>query len=198
MARERTEIEAIANNPAAPTFDNTIVALERSGRMLDRVSRVFFALASANTNDTLDKVEATEAPKLAALQDAIYLNPKLFARVKAVYEASESLRLDPESLQLLKITYDAVRPCRRNPFDPDKAKLHGDQHASWRRSRRTFRQKLLAATKARRAGGGLTRRPLAGLQRSADIAAAAAGRQESRARRANGCSRCRTRPSSRR
>jgi len=82
----KAEIEAIANNPEAPTFANTMEAMERSGQMLNRAYAVFSALTSANTNDTLDKVDSETAPKLAALRDAIYLNDKLFARVKALYD----------------------------------------------------------------------------------------------------------------
>ncbi len=105
MKEQIAEVDAIANNKAAPTFDNTIVALEKSGRMLDRVSEAFFAVVQANTNDTLDKTQAAEAPKLAAHSDAIFLNPKLFARVKAVYDQRAKLKLDPESLQLLNVYY---------------------------------------------------------------------------------------------
>ena len=107
MTRARAEVERIASNSAAPTFDNTLVALERSGRMLDRVTAVFFALNSANTNDTLQKVAAEEAPRLSALQDFVHLNPKLFARVKAVYDQRAHLGLSPEAEQLAKVTYDA-------------------------------------------------------------------------------------------
>ena len=96
MRQQIAEIEAIADNPAPATFDNTIVAMEKSGRMLDRVNLTFAGVVQANTNDTLDKVQTEEAPKLAAHQDAIYLNPKLFARVKAVYDGRDSLKLDPE------------------------------------------------------------------------------------------------------
>src|ERR1051326_2992431 len=78
---QRTEILKIANNPAAPTFDNTIVALEKSGQLLARAYMVFNGLAGANTNDTLQKVQEDVAPKLAAVQDEMYLNDKLFARV---------------------------------------------------------------------------------------------------------------------
>lgn len=170
MARERTEIEAIANDPAEPTFTNTILALEKSGRMLDRVSHVFFALTSANTNDTLDKVEAEERPKLSALQDETYLNPKLFARVKAVYKARETLGLDPESIQLVKLTYDAFAHAGAGLSSPDQAKL-STINTRLATLSTEFRQKLLAATKA---GALVVDSPaaLAGLS-SADIAASA-------------------------
>src|SRR6201996_6430013 len=86
MKQQRAEMDAIAANSAAPTFDNTIAAMEKSGRMLDRVSETFFDVQSANTNDTLDKVQSWVAPLLAAHSDAIFLNPRLFARVKALYD----------------------------------------------------------------------------------------------------------------
>src|SRR5215469_10852778 len=74
MAEEQKEIEAIASNPAPPTFENTIVAMEKSGRLLRRVEGAFFTVVSANTNPTLQQVRATTAPKLAAHRDAILLN----------------------------------------------------------------------------------------------------------------------------
>ena len=74
MAEQRKEIDAIANNPAPPTFENTIVAMEKSGQLLSRAAAAFFAVVSANTNPTLQKVRQIEAPKLAAHQDAIYLD----------------------------------------------------------------------------------------------------------------------------
>src|SRR5207302_10375397 len=101
MRQQIAEIRAIASNPAAPTFENTIVAMEKSGRLLDRVQLAFSGVVGANTNDRLDKVQTEEAPKLAAHQDAIYLDPKLFARVKAVYLSPAAKSLDPESRQLL-------------------------------------------------------------------------------------------------
>ena len=92
------EVEAIANNTAPPTFENTIVALERTGQLLSRAMLVFNCVTGANINDELQKVQTYEAPRLAAQQDAIYLNSKLFARVKAVYDQRASLHLDPESV----------------------------------------------------------------------------------------------------
>ena len=102
MKRQIAEIEAIANNPDPPTFENTLVAMEKSGDLLTRVTKVFFNLAQSNTNDAMQKVRAEEAPKLAAHQDSIFLNPKLWARVKALYEKRASLGLDPESAYLLE------------------------------------------------------------------------------------------------
>ena len=96
MAEELKEVQVIADNPAAPTFENTIVAMEKTGQLLQRVMNAFNAVTGANTNDALQKVQADESPKLAAHFDAIYLNPKLFARVSAVYKERESLQLDPK------------------------------------------------------------------------------------------------------
>ncbi|HEX6927804.1 MAG TPA: M3 family metallopeptidase, partial [Gammaproteobacteria bacterium] len=106
MADHLVEIEAIANNPEAPTFENTLVALERSGQLLDRVARVFFGLSSANTNDEMDAIRSEIAPKLSAHSDAILLNGKLFARVQALYETRDSLDLDAESVRLIEETYE--------------------------------------------------------------------------------------------
>jgi peptidyl-dipeptidase Dcp len=105
MAIQTAEVAAIADNPAKPTFANTIVALEKSGRMLGRVQMAFSALTSADTNDALDKIDAEESPKLAAHFDAINLNPKLFARVKALYDSRATLGLDAEDTALLEKTY---------------------------------------------------------------------------------------------
>ena len=147
MRQQIVEIDAIANDKAAPTFENTLVAMEKSGRMLDRVSQTFGAVVSANTNDALDKVQTDEAPKLAAHNDAIYLNPKLFARVKAIYDQRDRLKLDSESLQLLNVYYQQFIHGGANLSDTDKAKLReiNKQDASLETA---FQQKLLAGTKA--------------------------------------------------
>jgi len=105
MKQQLVEIGKIADNPEAPTFDNTIVAMERSGALLARVSKSFFALTQANTNETLQKVQREEAPKQAEHRDAIYLNPKLFARVKAVYDGRDKAGLDAEGKRLAERYY---------------------------------------------------------------------------------------------
>jgi len=102
IEQQRTEIERIANESAPPTFDNTIVALERAGQLLTRAYMVFNGLAGANTNDTLQKIQEEEAPKLAALQDAMYLNDRLFTRVEAVYGQRDQLKLSPEGKRLVE------------------------------------------------------------------------------------------------
>jgi peptidyl-dipeptidase Dcp len=91
MKQQLAEIEKIANNPEAPTFENTYVAMEKSGVMLNRVMSVFSAITGANTNDALQKVQETEAPKLAAHHDAIYLDSKLFQRVETIYNQRDTL-----------------------------------------------------------------------------------------------------------
>ena len=102
MAEQRTEIDAIARNGAAPTFENTIVAMERSGALLTRVSAVYGNLSASNTNPELEKIQTEMAPKLSAHSDAIYLDAALFARVQTLYERRAQLNLDPESLRLLE------------------------------------------------------------------------------------------------
>ncbi|PYS38345.1 MAG: dipeptidyl carboxypeptidase II, partial [Acidobacteria bacterium] len=105
MKRQLAEIETIANNTQPPTIANTIEAIERSGELLTRVSKVFFNLAQSNTSDTMQKIKADEAPKLAAHQDSIYLNPKLFARVKSIYIRRAALKLDAETRFLVERYY---------------------------------------------------------------------------------------------
>ena len=100
MAEHLAEVEALAGSSEAPTFENTIVALERSGRLLDRVARTFFSLASADTNDEINAIRAEMAPKLAAHGDAILLNADLFRRVEAVHEARNDGDLSPEEVRL--------------------------------------------------------------------------------------------------
>ncbi|MCP5397260.1 MAG: M3 family metallopeptidase [Sphingomonadaceae bacterium] len=102
------EIARIRDNPEAPTFQNTIVALETSGQMLGRVAAVFYALTGSNTNDTLDAIDAEIGPKLSQHFDAITLDPVLFARVKTVYDMRDSLGLDVEDRKLLENTYDGM------------------------------------------------------------------------------------------
>jgi peptidyl-dipeptidase Dcp len=97
MREQLKEIEPIANDSEKPTFDNTIVALERTGRLLDRAERTFSNLNACDTNPTRQKIDKEMAPKLAAHHDEIFLNPKLFARVKTLYEKRDELGLDPES-----------------------------------------------------------------------------------------------------
>ena len=123
MAEQKRETEAIAENPSAPTFENTVVALEKTGLLLNRAQRAFNAVTSANTNDVLQKIKTEEAPKLAAHNDSTYLNAKLFKRIESVYKQRATLHLDPESLRLLEVTYrDFVRE-GATISDTDKTEL---------------------------------------------------------------------------
>jgi peptidyl-dipeptidase Dcp len=146
MAEQITEVEAIANNPAPPTFENTIVAFERSGRLLDRAWAAFNCVTGANIDDDLQKLQDYEAPRFSAHQDAISLNPKLFARVKAIYEKRQSLGLDAESLHLVEYDYLEFVKAGANLSDADKEKLKklNQEEATLSTN---FMTKLLAATK---------------------------------------------------
>ena len=146
MAQQLKEIQTIADNPAPPTFENTFVAMEKSGQLLDRVQYAFNDVSQANLDDTLEKVRDIEAPKLAATQDAIFLNPKLFQRIAAIYKERASLKLDPESLRLVDFDYKLFVHSGANLPDADKAKLKKlNEEESTLES--TFMSKLLAGTK---------------------------------------------------
>src|ERR1700745_2501868 len=123
MREQLKEIEPIANNSEKPTFDNTIVALERTGQLLDRSQRTFSNLNACQTNPTRQKIEKELAPKLAAHRDEIFLNPKLFARVQALYEQRDKLGLDPESAYLLERYYKDFVRAGAKLSDSDKEKL---------------------------------------------------------------------------
>jgi peptidyl-dipeptidase Dcp len=147
IAQNLEEIRAIADNPEPPTFENTLVALEKSGRLIDRVTETFNGITSANTNPVLQKVQDDEAPKLAALQDAIFLNTNLFQRVAKIYRERNSLHLDPESLRLVEYQYQEFILAGAELSDPDKAALKklNEEEATLTSA---FTNKLLAADKA--------------------------------------------------
>ena len=96
MREQRGEAEAIAEDPAPPTFESTLVALERSGALLRRVLPVFANASSADTNEAIDALEAELAPRLAAHRDAIRLDPRLFARIGMLHGMRDELGLDPD------------------------------------------------------------------------------------------------------
>ncbi len=146
MKQQLAEIEKIANSPDAPTFENTYVAMEKSGVMLKRVLAVFGAVTGANTDDALQKVQEDEAPKLAAHQDAIYLDSKLFKRVETVYNQRDTLKLDPESARLIEVIYKDFVHAGAKLSDADKAKLK-DLNKEESTLSTAFTNKLLAATK---------------------------------------------------
>jgi len=174
MAEELAQIQAIADNPAPPTFENTLVAMQKTGQLLQRAMAAFGAVTGANTNPVLQNVQTEEAPKLAAHADAIFLNPKLFARVAAVYKQRDSLHLDPESSRLLQVTYDNFVRSGANLSDADKTELKKLNEEISTLST-AFSNKLLAATKAG-AYSTTDKGALAGLS-DAQLAAAAQAAQ---------------------
>lgn len=123
LKQHNAEIDSIVNNEEAPSFENTIVALERAGGLLTNVSRVFFNMNSANTNDTIQAIAKDLAAVLSAHSDEISLNSTLFERVKAVYEQKESLSLDAEDTKLLEESYKGFVRAGANLSDEDKEKL---------------------------------------------------------------------------
>ena len=170
MAQQRAEIARIAADPAAPTFDNTIAALERSGRLLERANNAFDGVNGANTNDVLQKAEEELAPLMAAHSDAINLDAKLFARVKTLYDRRATLGLTPEQAMVLSETYQDMVRAGAQLSAPDQQTLRtiNGQLSTLETS---FKQRLLAAAKA----GALVvddKAKLAGLS-DAEIAAAA-------------------------
>jgi peptidyl-dipeptidase Dcp len=175
MKQQRAEIDALADNPEPPTFENTILAFERSGQLLTRVAKVFFNLDQSNTNDTMQKIKADVAPKLAAHNDAINLNPKLYARVKALYEKRDTLGLDAQGKYLIERDRVGFIRSGAELSDADKAVLTKlDEEESTLTTQ--FVDKVLAATNT----GAIVvddRQQLAGLSES-DVAAAAEAAKE--------------------
>ncbi len=147
MRQQLEEVEAVAGQAVPPTFENTIVAMERSGALLTRAGNVFFALVAANTNDTLQQVQTEEAPKLAAHTDAIYLNDRLFRRVKSVYDRRDALKLGAEEKRLVERYHrDFVRAgAQLSEADKTRLRALNQEEAELVTE---FQKKLLAATKA--------------------------------------------------
>jgi peptidyl-dipeptidase Dcp len=170
MAQQLTEIRAIADNPAPPTFENTLVPLEQSARLLDRVTSVFDAVTGANTNPDLQRVEQIEAPKLAAHRDAIYLDTQLYRRVETIYQQREAVKLDPESLRLVEYYHREFVHAGANLSDTDKTVLK-QMNEEISTLQNDFRTKLLAATQSA-AYSTQDKNQLAGLS-EAELAAAA-------------------------
>ena len=164
------EVEAIANNRNAPSFENTIVAMERAGQLLARVSTTFSNLQGANTNDNLDAIDREMSPKLAAHADAIYLNDKLWQRVKTLYDRRDNLKLDAESKHLLERYHrDFVRAgAKLSSANKEKLKAYNGEIASLQS---TFAQNVLKEANASALVVD-TRAELAGLS-DAEIDAAA-------------------------
>jgi peptidyl-dipeptidase Dcp len=147
MAEHKSEVTAIANQAAAPTFDNTLGALERSGELLERAILAFSAVNGADTNDTLQATETKTSPLLSQHRDFLYLNGKLFGRVKYLHDHQAELNLNPEQAKLLDVYY--------KEFVHSGAELPADKQAQLKAMNTRlstleteFSQKLLAAAKA--------------------------------------------------
>lgn len=123
IEEQKNAVQAIANSEEEPTFENTVLALEKSGELLERASQVFYALTGSHTNETLQAIQEEMAPKFAAQNDMIYLNDKLFQRFKSLYDKRESLNLDAESLKLLEVYYENFEIAGANLSSEDKEKL---------------------------------------------------------------------------
>ncbi len=175
MAEELKEVEAIANNPAQPTFDNTIVALERTGELLGRASRAFGILTASLTNPNLQKLETALSPKFAAHRDAIRLNGPLFARIAALYDARATLGLDAESARLLDRYYKDFVRSGAKLSEADKTRLRA-LNAELAKLSTQFSQNVLKEINASAVIVD-TRAELAGLSDAAITAAAEAAKK---------------------
>jgi len=147
MAQLQAEAQAIADSPAAPTFDNTITALEKAGQLLTRANVLFGNLTASNTSDALDKVNQAEAPRLQAMADAIQLNPKLFARVKTLYDARDTLGLTGDQKFLVLRYYRRFVHAGAELSLADKATLT-DINAKIATLQAQYQSRLLAAANA--------------------------------------------------
>ncbi|HZK77615.1 MAG TPA: peptidyl-dipeptidase Dcp [Gemmatimonadaceae bacterium] len=147
MRQQLAEVDVIANQSELPTFNNTIVAMERSGVLLTRAAKVFNAITSANTNDTLQKIQEIVAPELAEHSDKIYLNDKLYQRVKSVYDQRGVLVLNAEQKFLIELYYKNFIRAGAQLSEADKTRLRAlNQEES--KLTTDFGNHLLAATKA--------------------------------------------------
>lgn len=147
MKQQLDEVQAIANNPAPPTFDNTLIALEKSGAILDRATTVFFSLIGADTNDARKQLQADYSARFAAHSDAINLNGKLFSRIETLYNNRAKLGLDAEGLRLVEKYHDNFVRAGAKLSDADKAKLK-DMNAELARLGTKFSQNVLAEVNA--------------------------------------------------
>ncbi len=170
MAEELAEVRAIADNPAPATFENTIVAMERKGQVLNRAQAVFFNLVGADTNPAREKLRAEYAPKFSAHRDAIVLDPKLFARIKALHDGLPASTLDAEGKRLVTKYYEDFVRAGASLSDADKAKLR-EMNGELAKLGTQFSQNVLAEVNDS-AVVVETRAELAGLPEG-DVAAAA-------------------------
>lgn len=146
IKQQITEVMAIANNPAPATFENTFVALEKSGELLTRVSRIFYNLVGSNSNPQRREIQSELAPKMAAHSDNINLNPQLFARIKSVYNQRNELKLDAESVRLIEVYYERFVRAGAQLTDEQKTAIRAlnEEHSTLTNQ---FAQNLLAETK---------------------------------------------------
>ncbi|HJQ12349.1 MAG TPA: M3 family metallopeptidase, partial [Gemmatimonadaceae bacterium] len=140
------EVDSIAKQTTPPNFDNTIVAMERSGTLLTRASKTFFGVVGANTNDTLQKVQEVVAPKLAAASDQVFLNDQLYQRVRSIYDRRNDGGFTPEQVALIeRYNRDFVRAGARLS-EQDKTRMRAINQELSKLST-DFSNKLLAGTK---------------------------------------------------
>lgn len=167
---KRAEVVAIAGDPAEPTFENTYLALEKTGAMLGRVTTVFYAMTSAHTSDFLQQLDEEFSTELAELADEIRLNDTLFARLNRVYQQRHDLNLDAESLRLVEVTWQSFKLAGATLSQQDKTQLKALNKESAQLTSQ-FNNRLHAADKA----GGLVVDHAEALQglTSSEIAAAA-------------------------
>ncbi|MCS2161626.1 peptidyl-dipeptidase Dcp [Scandinavium sp. H11S7] len=176
LRQKREEIAAIAENPAPATFDNTFVALEKSGELLGRVTSIFFAMTAAHTNDTLQRLDEQFSAELAELSNDVYLNEALFARVDALWQQRETLGLDAESRRLVEVIHQQFILAGAKLAPAQKAELRTLNTEAATLSTQ-FHQRLLAAAKS----GGLVldyQHQLDGLSPEDITAAASAARDK--------------------
>jgi peptidyl-dipeptidase Dcp len=147
MAQQLAEVHAIAANTAAPTFENTFVPLEKSGRLIDRALQAFAGVTGANTNPYLQDVKTALAPKLAAHQDAIFLDARLFARISAIHARRDTGGFDAEQKRLIEVTYDEFVHAGAGLSPSEKERLK-KMNAEASTLSDTFSKKLLAANTA--------------------------------------------------
>lgn len=145
IAEARSDVEAIANNPEAPTFENTIEAMEYSGKLMTKVANVFFNLTSANTNPELQKIQKDVGPKLSALSDDISLNPALFKRVETIYNQREELGLREDQMRLLEENYKSFVRGGAKLNDEEKQQLR-DLNKEMTELALAFSENVLAET----------------------------------------------------
>ena len=148
IRRQMKEIEAIASNPEAPTFENTIVAMERSGDLLTRVQRVFSNMTSAHTNENIQKIQAEMAPKFAEHSDNIRLNADLFERIRVLHDNRDLLGLDEASQKLLRDNFRSFLRAGALLNDEEQKRIR-EINAELSSLSTTFQEKLLAMTRER-------------------------------------------------